>query len=44
MLPKEYNRPALDKVRLGELIDLIPGFAMGEPDDRARDPLGPVYE
>ena len=23
VLPKDYNRPALDKVMLGELIDLI---------------------
>src|SRR5580693_2707529 len=29
VLPKDYNRPALDKVMLGELIDLISGIAMG---------------
>ena len=23
VLPKDYNRPALDKVMLGELIDLV---------------------
>jgi type I restriction enzyme M protein len=44
VLPKEYNRPALDKVMLGELIDLISGIAMGEPGDKARDLLGRVYE
>jgi hypothetical protein len=27
VLPKDFNRPALDKVMLGELIDLISGFA-----------------
>jgi type I restriction enzyme M protein len=44
VLPKEYNRPALDKVMLGELIDLISGIAMAEPGDRAKDILGRVYE
>ena len=44
VLPKDYNRPALDKVMLGELIDLISGIAVGEPDERARDLLGRVYE
>src|ERR1700731_4594402 len=32
VLPKDYNRPALDKVMVGELIDLISGIAMGEPN------------
>src|SRR5688500_831200 len=31
VLPKDYNRPALDKVMLGELIDLTSGIAMGQP-------------
>ena len=31
VLPKDYNRPALDKVMLGELIDLVFGIGMGEP-------------
>jgi len=44
VLPKDYNRPALDKVMLGELIDLISGIATGEPGDKARDLLGRVYE
>src|SRR5437763_7049228 len=44
VLPKDYNRPALDKVMLGELIDLISGIAMGEPGDKAKDILGRVYE
>lgn len=44
VLPKDYNRPALDKVMLGELIDLVSGIGMGEPDDKAKDVLGRVYE
>jgi type I restriction enzyme M protein len=44
VLPKDYNRPALDKVMLGELIDLISGIAMGESEDKVKDLLGRVYE
>ena len=44
VLPKEYAKPALDAVMLGELIDLISGIALGEAQDRARDVLGRVYE
>lgn len=44
VLPKDYNRPALDKVMLGELIDLISGIATGEPGSKAMDLLGRVYE
>jgi type I restriction enzyme M protein len=44
VLPKDYNRPALDKVMLGELIDLVSGIGMGEPSDNAKDILGRVYE
>ena len=44
VLPKDYNRPALDKVMLGELIDLISGIALHEEDGKARDLLGRVYE
>src|SRR4051794_14894772 len=44
VLPKDYNRPALDKVMLGELIDLISGIAIGEPGEKAKDLLGRVYE
>jgi type I restriction enzyme M protein len=44
VLPKDYNRPALDKVMLGELIDLVSGIGMGEPSEKARDILGRVYE
>jgi type I restriction enzyme M protein len=43
VLPKEYARPALDKQRLGELIDLIGNIGFGE-GDAAKDVLGRVYE
>lgn len=44
VLPKDYNRPALDKVMLGELIDLVSGIGMDQPEDKAKDFLGRVYE
>ena len=44
VLPKEYGRPALNKVMLGELIDLVSGIGMAEKADRSRDILGRVYE
>lgn len=44
VLPKDYGRPALDTVMLGELIDLISDIGMGDTDDKARDVLGRVYE
>lgn len=44
VLPKDYARPALDKQRLGRLIDLVGEIGFGQPNDRARDILGRVYE
>jgi type I restriction enzyme M protein len=44
VLPKDYARPVLDKQRLGRLIDLVGEIGFGQPDDRARDILGRVYE
>jgi len=44
VLPKEYARPALDKQRLGELIDLISGIGLGDTENRSKDILGRVYE
>jgi type I restriction enzyme M protein len=44
VLPKEYNRPALNKIMLGELIDLISSIAMHEEGTKAKDILGRVYE
>lgn len=44
VLPKDYARPALNKVMLGELIDLISGIALSEDGHASRDILGRVYE
>ena len=44
VLPKEYARPALDKQRLGRLIDMIGNISVGGEDARSRDVLGRVYE
>jgi type I restriction enzyme M protein len=44
ILPKDYARPALDKNRLGELIDLIGTIGLGDAANRSKDILGRVYE
>ena len=44
VLPKDYARPALDKSRLGQLIDLISNIRVGDEASRAKDVLGRVYE
>jgi type I restriction enzyme M protein len=44
VLPKDYARPALDKTRLGQLIDLISNIKIGDEASRAKDVLGRVYE
>ncbi|MXZ73244.1 MAG: SAM-dependent DNA methyltransferase [Acidobacteria bacterium] len=44
VLPRDYARPALDKHRLGQLIDLISNIRVGDEDARSRDVLGRVYE
>lgn len=44
VLPKDYARPALNAVMLGELIDLISSIALGQGKGEARDLLGRVYE
>ena len=44
VLPKDHARPALNKVMLGELIDLVSGIGMAAEADRSRDILGRVYE
>jgi len=44
VLPKDYARPALDKTRLGELIDLIGTIGLRDKDNRSKDILGRVYE
>ena len=44
VLPKNYARPALDKQRLGQLIDKISTITVGDEDARSKDVLGRVYE
>ncbi len=44
VLPKEYARPALDKIRLGRIIDLVSNIKVGDEDARSKDVLGRVYE
>jgi len=45
VLPKDYARPALDKQRLGELIDLIGSITLnGGSDGKGKDVLGFVFE
>ncbi|TGE23950.1 SAM-dependent DNA methyltransferase [Hymenobacter aquaticus] len=44
VLPKIYGRPTLDKMRLGQLIDLIGTIGMGGSGHMSKDLLGRVYE
>ncbi len=45
VLPKDYARPALNKIMLGELIDLISKIdLMAGRDHKSKDVLGRVYE
>ena len=44
VLPKDYARPALDKQRLGQLIDLISNIRVGDAESRSKDVLGRIYE
>ena len=44
VLPKDYARPALDKQRLGQLIDLVGNITVGDAAARSTDVLGRVYE
>jgi type I restriction enzyme M protein len=43
-LPSGFARPALDKHRLGELIDLLSGIELHDPKNPTKDMLGRVYE
>ena len=44
VLPKNYAKEALDKQRLGQLIDLIGNIRVGDAEARSKDVLGRVYE
>src|SRR2546426_2693048 len=43
VLPKDYARPALEKERLGQLIDLVSNIKVGDAEARSKDVLGRVY-
>jgi type I restriction enzyme M protein len=46
VLPKDFNRPALDKIMLGELIDLmLDNPAIGGSEDRTtKRPPGAIHD
>jgi len=44
VLPKNYARPALDKTKLGEIVDLISTVSMKKEENNGKDILGRVYE
>lgn len=44
VLPKDYARQALDRERLGQIIDLVSNIKVGDEASRAKDALGRVYE
>ena len=44
VLAKDYARYALDKQRLGQIIDMIGNIRVGDAESRSRDMLGRVYE
>ncbi len=44
VLPKDYARPSLDKMRLGQLIDLMSNITVGDAEARSKDVLGRVAE
>lgn len=44
VLPKDYARPGLNAVMLGELIDLVSGIGFKDDEGKSRDVLGRVYE
>ncbi len=44
VLPKQFAKPQLDKMILGELVDLINNINLGNEAARMKDMLGVVYE
>lgn len=44
VLPKDYGRPTLDKMMIGDLVMLFSDVGMHEEGDEARDLLGRAYE
>src|SRR5258707_14047251 len=37
VLPRDYARPALDKTRLGQLVDLVSNIKVGDEASRSKD-------
>ena len=44
VLPKDFGREALDKQRLGRVVDLVSNIKVGNSEDKSKDVLGNVYE
>ncbi|MDP2181627.1 MAG: class I SAM-dependent DNA methyltransferase [Actinomycetota bacterium] len=44
VLAKDYARPGLDKMRLGQLVDMVSNIAVGDAASRSKDVLGRTYE
>lgn len=44
VLPKDFARPALDKVMLGQLVDLFANIRLTDGQQQDKDILGRVYE
>jgi type I restriction enzyme M protein len=44
VLAKDYTRPGLDKMRLGQLVDMVSNIAVGDAASRGKDVLGRTYE
>ncbi|MHB8520211.1 MAG: class I SAM-dependent DNA methyltransferase [Limisphaerales bacterium] len=44
VLPRDYARPSLDKVRLGGLVDIVSNIGFNESAAKSKDVLGRVYE
>jgi type I restriction enzyme M protein len=44
MLPNDYARAELDKIRLGGLVDIISNIGFNESAAKSKDVLGRVYE
>src|SRR5258706_9692946 len=43
VLPREYAKPSLDKVRLGGLVDIISNIGFNQSARKSKDILGEVY-
>ena len=44
VLPKDYARPVVDPLRLGQLVDIVSDIKVGDAAARSKDVIGRVYE